>query len=81
MRIEEIIAGYSVDEAIAKAFAAVRAGADGVMIHSKDKSGMDIKTLSRLLGHSSIQISLDLYAHVTDQLQLEHISNLEMFLK
>nr|MCR5063545.1 phosphoenolpyruvate mutase [Treponema sp.] len=42
-RIEEIIAGYSVDEAIAKAFAAVRAGADGVMIHSKDKSGMDIK--------------------------------------
>lgn len=42
-RIEEIIAGYSVDEAIKKAFAAVRAGADGVMIHSKDKSGMDIK--------------------------------------
>lgn len=42
-RIEEIIAGYSVDDAITKAFAAVRAGADGVMIHSKDKSGMDIK--------------------------------------
>ena len=42
-RIEEIIAGYSVDEALKKAFAAVRAGADGVMIHSKDKSGMDIK--------------------------------------
>ena len=42
-RIEEIIAGYSVDEAITKAFAAVKAGADGVMIHSKDKSGMDIK--------------------------------------
>ena len=42
-RIEEIIAGYTVDEAITKAFAAVKAGADGVMIHSKDKSGMDIK--------------------------------------
>ena len=42
-RIEEIIAGYTVDEAITKAFAAVRAGADGVMIHSKDKSGIDIK--------------------------------------
>ena len=41
--IEEIIAGYSVDEALTKAFAAVKAGADGVMIHSKDKSGMDIK--------------------------------------
>ena len=42
-RIEEIIAGYSVDEAVKKAFAAVKAGADGIMIHSKDKSGMDIK--------------------------------------
>ena len=42
-RIEEIIAGYSVAEALKKAFAAVRAGADGVMIHSKDKRGQDIK--------------------------------------
>ncbi|MBD5447568.1 MAG: phosphoenolpyruvate mutase [Treponema sp.] len=42
-RIEEIIAGYSVDEALSKAFAAVCAGADGVMIHSKDKTGLDIK--------------------------------------
>ena len=31
------------DEAVKKAFAAVKAGADGIMIHSKDKSGMDIK--------------------------------------
>ena len=45
------------------------------------ESGMDIKTLSRLLGHSSIQISLDLYAHVTDQLQAEHMANLRNFLK
>ena len=42
-RIEEIIAGYTVDEALKKAFAAVRAGADGVMIHSKDRSGQDIR--------------------------------------
>ena len=44
------------------------------------ESGMDIKTLSRILGHSSIQISLDLYAHVTDQLQAEHMANLRNFL-
>ena len=43
-RIEEIIAGRSVDEALAKAFASVTAGADGIMIHSKDKSGEDIRT-------------------------------------
>lgn len=42
-RIEEIIAGYTVDEALLKAFAAVKAGADGIMIHSKDKTGEDIK--------------------------------------
>jgi phosphoenolpyruvate phosphomutase / 2-hydroxyethylphosphonate cytidylyltransferase len=42
-RIEEIIAGYSVADALKKSFAAVKAGADGVMIHSKDKSGADIK--------------------------------------
>jgi phosphoenolpyruvate phosphomutase len=42
-RIEEIIAGRSVDEALAKAFACVKAGADGIMIHSKNKSGEDIK--------------------------------------
>ena len=48
-RIEEIIAGYSVSEAIEKAFAAVRAGADGVMIHSKDKSGEDMITQAIIL--------------------------------
>lgn len=42
-RIEEIIAGYTVKDALTKAFAAVRAGADGIMIHSKDKTGSDIK--------------------------------------
>lgn len=42
-RIEEIIAGRSVDEALDKAYACVQAGADGIMIHSKDKGGEDIK--------------------------------------
>ena len=41
-RIESLIAGKSVDDALERAFAYVRAGADGVMIHSKNKSGEDI---------------------------------------
>ena len=42
-RLESLIAGHSVDEALERARAYVGAGADGIMIHSKEKSGMDIK--------------------------------------
>ncbi len=42
-RLESLIAGKSVDDALERAFAYVHAGADGVMIHSKEKSGEDIK--------------------------------------
>ena len=42
-RIESLIAGKSVDDALERAFAYVGAGADGIMIHSKNKDGMDIK--------------------------------------
>jgi phosphoenolpyruvate phosphomutase len=42
-RIESLIAGKSVDDALERAFAYVDAGADGIMIHSKNKNGEDIK--------------------------------------
>lgn len=42
-RIESLIAGKSVSDALERGFAYVDAGADGIMIHSKDKSGEDIK--------------------------------------
>ena len=42
-RIESLIAGKSVEDALERAFAYVAAGADGIMIHSKNKNGMDIK--------------------------------------
>lgn len=42
-RIESLIAGKPVDDALERAFAYVDAGADGIMIHSKNKDGMDIK--------------------------------------
>ncbi|MDD6507269.1 MAG: phosphoenolpyruvate mutase [Prevotellaceae bacterium] len=43
-RCESLIAGKSVDDALERCHAYVAAGADGVMIHSKDKSGEDIKS-------------------------------------
>ncbi|WP_041610285.1 phosphoenolpyruvate mutase [Treponema brennaborense] len=42
-RLEELIAGHTVDEALERADLYVKAGADGVMIHSKEKTGADIK--------------------------------------
>ena len=42
-RLESLIAGMPVSDALERARAYVAAGADGVMIHSKEKSGGDIK--------------------------------------
>lgn len=42
-RIESLIAGKGVDDALKRAFAYVKAGADGIMIHSKNNNGMDVK--------------------------------------
>lgn len=42
-RCESLIAGKSVDDALARAFAYVAAGADGIMIHSKSGDGADIR--------------------------------------
>lgn len=42
-RCESLIAGKSVDDALERCFSYVKAGADGIMIHSKNKTGEDIK--------------------------------------
>ena len=42
-RLESLIAGGTVSEAMERAKAFVKAGADGIMIHSKERSGEDIK--------------------------------------
>ncbi|WP_025797263.1 phosphoenolpyruvate mutase [Hoylesella saccharolytica] len=42
-RCESLIAGKSVDDALERCFFYVEAGADGIMIHSKNKTGEDIK--------------------------------------
>ncbi len=42
-RLESLIAGYPLEDALERARAYVASGADGVMIHSKEKSGSDIQ--------------------------------------
>lgn len=42
-RCESLIAGHSIEDALVRCLAYVEAGADGIMIHSKNNTGEDIK--------------------------------------
>jgi phosphoenolpyruvate phosphomutase len=57
-RCESLIAGKTMTDALARCFAYVQAGADGIMIHSKNKTGDDIHEFCRLFRdkHASIPI-------------------------
>ena len=57
-RCESLIAEKSIADALERCFAYVEAGADGVMIHSKNKSGEDIKEFCERFRekHSSVPI-------------------------
>ncbi|MDR2739101.1 MAG: isocitrate lyase/phosphoenolpyruvate mutase family protein, partial [Treponema sp.] len=55
-RLESLIAGFPVSDALERARAYVKAGADGVMIHSKEKNGEDIREFCNIFHHE--------YAHV-----------------
>lgn len=70
-RIESLIAGKPVSDAIERAFAYVEAGADGVMIHSKHKTGEDIKEfcIQFRKKHPAVPIVVvpTTYNHITEE--------------
>ena len=69
-RIESFIAGKGLEDAMERALAYVEAGADGIMIHSKDKSGEDIKkfcyTFRQLNKSIPIVVVPTTYNHITE---------------
>jgi len=42
---------------------------------------MSPKTLSKILGHANVGFTLDTYAHVTDDLKANAISQMQTFLE
>jgi phosphoenolpyruvate phosphomutase len=70
-RIESLILGKSVDEALERAFAYVKAGADGIMIHSKESSGNDIiefcERFRKKDKSSPIVVVPSTFNHITEQ--------------
>ncbi|KAA6344759.1 Phosphonopyruvate hydrolase [termite gut metagenome] len=69
-RIESFIAGKHLDDAIVRALAYIEAGADGIMIHSKNQTGEDIKDFCFALRkeHATIPIVVvpTTFNHITD---------------
>lgn len=82
-RIESLIAGKSVDDAIERADAYVGAGADGIMIHSKNKSGDDIREFClrfrELHPRVPIVVVPTTYDHVTDSELAEWGANIVIY--
>jgi phosphoenolpyruvate phosphomutase len=70
-RIESFITGEKLDDAIKRAIAYIKAGSDGIMIHSKDKSGNDIKnfclTLREINKSIPIVIVPTTYNHIMEE--------------
>lgn len=67
-RIESLIAGKPMSDALERAYAYVEAGADGIMIHSKNKSGENIKefclTFRQRYAHVPIVVVPTTYDHI-----------------
>ena len=67
-RIESLIAGKPMSDALERAYAYVEAGADGIMIRSKNKSGEDIKefclTFRQRYAHVPIVVVPTTYDHI-----------------
>ncbi|MDR1974301.1 MAG: phosphoenolpyruvate mutase [Bacteroidales bacterium] len=69
-RIESLICGNSMDDALRRANAYIAAGADGIMIHSKSKTGEDIKEFCQTFRKTNTTIPIVVvpttYNHVTE---------------
>lgn len=69
-RVESLILNQPVEDALERANAYIAAGADGIMIHSREKSGKDIKEFCRQFrkNHSNVPLVVvpTTYNHVTE---------------
>lgn len=69
-RCESLIAGKSVEDALERCLAYVQAGADGIMIHSKHRTGDDIKEFCLRFREAEPNIPLVVvpttYNHITE---------------
>jgi len=70
-RLESLIAGMGIDDALERAMIYLDAGADGIMIHSKEKNGLEIveflEQFSCKAGSVPVIVIPTSYNHMTEQ--------------
>ena len=70
-RCESLIAGKPVEDALERCFAYVEAGTDGIMIHSKEKTGEDIKEFCQRFRQKYAEVPIVVvpttYNHITEE--------------
>ena len=70
-RVESLILGKSIEDALERSFAYVEAGADGIMIHSKEKSGEDIKQFCKIFRNTNLNTPIvvvpSTFNHITEE--------------
>lgn len=70
-RVESLILGKTVEDALTRAHAYVKAGADGIMIHSKEKTGEDIMAFCKEFRgtnkHTPLVVVPSTFNHITEE--------------
>ncbi|MDO9258147.1 MAG: phosphoenolpyruvate mutase [Bacteroidales bacterium] len=74
-RIESLICGGTISNALERALAYIDSGADGIMIHSKDKSGSDIKEFCHLLREKNSAIPIVVVPTTYNSIYEEELQN------
>lgn len=73
-RVESFILGNDLDDALKRAHAYVDAGADGIMIHSKNKDGQDIKSFCLKFRESNLTTPIVLVPSTYNDIEEDEFS-------
>jgi len=73
-RVESFILGNNLDHALKRAYAYVDAGADGIMIHSKNKDGQDIKSFCLKFRESNLTTPIILVPSTYNDIEEDEFS-------
>lgn len=74
-RCESLIAGKPIEDALERCFAYVDAGADGIMIHSKNKSGEDVKEFCKRFREKHASVPLVVVPTTYNQITEEELAS------